>query len=409
MSVALHATLNSRYIGNLLSVLLNENRIVRTVLMGASVWFLVWLISTCITKLSGNEDRHLFVFQYASLMLFTMDRHIWAQTIGWVSGFANYGFAAICVLLDVLILYSMQERQSVIPQTYTKRVFLFAGLFLFGLASMLFLENISVLLLLCDSVALVALSIKVKSINKQMIMLFLGNLIGAAVMFSNKIFSELLSTGVALSELPGSAGRKFVFEMDDSVPIKLGKIKDASSTILEALVDYCLPCLIFTLVLGIVSVYICKSEKRKINKWMLFLPAMALFSIVPFMVIEAWGSRSFFHAEILLIVVIGVLMLEALSYVSKYFSYAMILVSLSCAVYVGMISNAYYRIGQVDRERNMIIRNCATKEILLPSYDNVERTYLHTTDYGEDNKVLDKAYRDYYGIPECVIIKYSEN
>ncbi len=200
----LTADINSRYVGNLLVVVMTRSKLMQTLLMGSAYFALPMLMVAITTdgQVKENPKRSVILFLAANCLLLSMGASIWQQTYGWISGFANYGFSA--VLLEVCLLLAMPLFRSQIHQKDENALQLLP-IFLLGIVIQLFLENLAIFMVLFSIIVCTISFIREKRIQQRYLALFAGTVIGLVIMFSNTIYAELFQTGTALGN-----GRKMV-------------------------------------------------------------------------------------------------------------------------------------------------------------------------------------------------------
>ena len=190
------ASLNSRYVGNLLEVIVSRSFLLKTLLMG-SLEALIPLLSVLLIQrwreMQGEEtaDDFFLTVQLAlgNAIFLTLPREVWAQTYGWVAGFSNYGLAAFLMVLSQGILLEGKNHQK-----KHSMGFLAFSLFI-GLITQLVLENITLFMVALAAFAVIYQLFTFRRCSMTTIAFLLGAASGAMIMFSGKIYSSLLTTG----------------------------------------------------------------------------------------------------------------------------------------------------------------------------------------------------------------------
>lgn len=212
MRQLLTASLNSRYAGNLLEVLLTRSSAAKTAVMGTTFCLLpaVW---TRFAAGRREEGEALFLrpalFCVGAALLLTVRAPIWQQTCGWVAGFSNFVFSALTAGLVLLASSSLFDG----PERGRCGVLRALGLFALSAAAQLFLENLAVFLAGEALVFFLADWVRRRRPSLRFAALLLGAAAGAAVMFSSSIYATLLSTGTAVHGY-----RKLTFDPDAGLP-----------------------------------------------------------------------------------------------------------------------------------------------------------------------------------------------
>lgn len=217
------ADINSRYVGNLLVVIMTRSKLMQTLLMGSAFFALPMLMVAIITdgQIKANPKISTILFLTANCLLLSMDKSIWQQTYGWISGFANYGFSS--VLLEVCLLLAMPLFRSEIHMKNESPLELFF-MFLLGVSIQLFLENLAIFMVLFGIIACAVSVIREKKIQKRYLTLLIGTVVGLTIMFGNSMYVDLVHTGTALGN-----GRKLVAGgADGIIPLISGAWKNFS-------------------------------------------------------------------------------------------------------------------------------------------------------------------------------------
>ena len=138
-----------------------------------------------------EEKKFLGVFLAGNALFLCIPMIIWNQTNGWIAGFSNFVVSALALLGYFMIVF--RDRKD-----YKPGIAAGAGCLVFGLAMQLFIENLTVFFA-AFSLCLVIYTFKRYGKSAvDIYMLFLGNLIGAVIMFNNNIYSSLWNTGYAI-------------------------------------------------------------------------------------------------------------------------------------------------------------------------------------------------------------------
>ncbi|MBQ7345527.1 MAG: hypothetical protein IJW45_05645 [Oscillospiraceae bacterium] len=182
----LSATLNSRYVGNLFVIVMTRSSLLKTLIMGATCFLLPYTISAIVGKRMALGPRtRLTVFLLTDLLLLTMERFIFMQTYGWVSGFANFVISSLFLAVYCYIALDIQRWK--IPLS-----------FLLSIATGLFIENLTLYVLLLSTYLCVTHWRRCRKLESQYLLMVLGALIGTAIMFSSSVYRTLAQTGTAV-------------------------------------------------------------------------------------------------------------------------------------------------------------------------------------------------------------------
>lgn len=168
---------NGRYLGNLIVMALTRSPLLRTAFMAVCLFFTIAL-----TALFAGGARSLPLTAALFLML---PVSIARQTLGWVSGFANYGTAAGLV---AALLYAARGLFADAPQPQRRAAAL--PMLLLGLFGALLMENVTVFFVLMP----LGLSLygRRRGVScAPLLFCALGALLGAALMFSNPVYRSI--------------------------------------------------------------------------------------------------------------------------------------------------------------------------------------------------------------------------
>ena len=193
------ADINSRYVGNLLEVLLTRSPLLKSLVMGLSLTAIPVLAVECALRLAGRSKEdgasalRPLLFMAANVLLLLMRDTVWAQTCGWVAGFSNFVFSALLFLIYLPLLADLTVHPT--PERGGIRLCLFC--FLFSVLLQLFIENLSVAICFFTLCACVQRMVSKQRVGLPL-MLLLGSLLGAALMFSSGIYRTLWETGSAV-------------------------------------------------------------------------------------------------------------------------------------------------------------------------------------------------------------------
>ena len=446
----LTANLNSRYAGNLIEIVLTRSEFMKTVVMGTILalipFFAVQLISQ-IHELAQESKCSLLLFM--NIMMLTIPTKIWCQTIGWVAGFSNFVVSILCLIVYQLFLIR-NSRESV--NSIMKAVLLL----FFGCIIQLFLENITVYVMILTTAWMIWLYRKNKHFTWQQTALFLGNLIGFAVMFSSSMYTTLMSTGSAVDgyrtlSFDRNAGlitilfgffRRFAVQFPNQIwaqqtvlcevtllllcfillKTEKAKRKAAWIVINVGFAAYFLyyhfygqiqlPSEWWSNVLsaGISILYFCAvicqvfslfGRRNVLTAELVFTWVSAPLIILPMLVISSVGPRSFLTSDLFLIEFCMLLVYALLKHFGTRERCAMAAGCLAVLCMLWWNYGCIYRgIGAIKNEREALIesaRNGETHQILMRNFPH--REYLWQTEpaYGSERVAF---FREFYRIPE---------
>ena len=120
-------SVNSRICGNALALVLCRFPILKTLIIGISIWLYIYLCVKFVNLVCVNSANYIFSHLIISLLFFTINHELWLQTFGWVSGFCNYVTSSICLILYLIIVFELfsNKRISVLNNRFLTCILLF--------------------------------------------------------------------------------------------------------------------------------------------------------------------------------------------------------------------------------------------------------------------------------------------
>lgn len=172
---------NGRWAGNFAILFLSRAPLVAPLAVAATLCVFLFLL----TRISGLKNVPGYAVALALVML--MPLGTWRQGVVWLSGFANYALGTIGLLLFIHMTARVLRSQS-----YRSPALVAAVSVPVALVSAMFIEHVTVALVLFSIVALVVAVVK----RRQWIVSAawaLGAVIGAGIMFSNASYRNVAS------------------------------------------------------------------------------------------------------------------------------------------------------------------------------------------------------------------------
>ena len=467
----LKADLNSRYAGNLIEVLITRSFILKTCLMGivfALIVFLTtrnaYLFTGSCSKKSIDTKSAVCSFLLANALFLSIPFYIWGQTNGWVAGFSNFVISALGLMWFIYLIFEHKEEYS----SRSGRI-IYAVLYLvFGIVIQLFIENLTVFFLLFSFAASVYLLVKKKGKKALNIyMLFIGNTIGALIMFSSNIYGSLWNTGTAIDGyrvLQYDRSQPVTVFLDaacqrymrDFIPeiisehillpvfislililigIRRLKGKDSPAkkflTVLMMVFDvlffayyvsvllnkcpafitdadnlYVLLDLGFTEIISVELVVMFWDEKKLLTKILTawFTPFLVM---LPMLVIDSIGGRCFYAGVICHIMLCQMLLICFIK--DLKFAFKAVWLALLCCItifFAVRMTVIYSNIGRVSRERYAVIDSIKneTDGIVIDMPSYPFAQYLWYPDPIDESRM--EYYKEFYGIPDNVELEF---
>lgn len=165
--------LNGRYLGNTVIILMAENRILRGLFMSIVLTFIVEIIA--------RESKSKITFIWAIILC--MPIVIFRESIPWASGFANYAISTLFLLIDIYLIRKIYDNKYSMLKILGSSVIFYA--------SCLFVENITVFLMIAIIILNIMYIINNKRINKGLLFTFVGTLLGFLTMFMHPVYSNI--------------------------------------------------------------------------------------------------------------------------------------------------------------------------------------------------------------------------
>ncbi|MET3961412.1 hypothetical protein ABIE44_001346 [Marmoricola sp. OAE513] len=189
---------NGRWAGNLSVLFLTRVPLLTPIIVALTVCLLIRLL----IQVAGV--RTPAGYAAATALVLAMPLGEWRQTIVWVSGFSNYALGAFCMLVFIVCA----QRDWGVGWRSAKAV---AAVALpFAIASALFIEHVTVYLVLATVVNLVLL-LRARRSAVVAGAWALGALVGAAVMFSNSAY-RAVADGTSDYQSAGGSGLGSIIE-----------------------------------------------------------------------------------------------------------------------------------------------------------------------------------------------------
>ena len=196
-------SLNGRYLGNLLEIIVSRSELLKTVIIGTMAALLPALsVELLLDWEKKGEERIIqeyiengrpVLLLAACLLYMTIPMSVWRQTYGWIAGFSNFGLSAVLILVYQLVVLQLWNNDTPIDLA---SVF---ALLTFGVAIELVLENVSIYFAITTLVLTICRQICAGKRSGRLLLLLMGNFIGIAMMFSSSIYSVLFETGHAIN------------------------------------------------------------------------------------------------------------------------------------------------------------------------------------------------------------------
>lgn len=451
----LNATVNSRYAGNLVEILMTRSELLKALILGTGCFLIPFLSATLSSGKKGSWQEAAG-FGFACFLLLTMDRKIWRQTCSWVAGFANFGVSAIFLLLLIWAGLRVYEEEHLPGKEHPGKLIL---CFCVSCIGQLFLENIAVCMVVFWMYIGMVFWKKHRRIPLRCMILLAGAAAGLFLMFSSNIYRSLFSTGTAvdgyrrLNVQTGQGIWENLYSLayqaaaiarrlyEDNLLISLSVLlltgigllrtpNRSKSLILSgvmvnvllgtyflihtlydfpvrAVISLGIGILFFGVIAG-ETVLLLQHDRVKMAKLLTLWGAVCLVA-APLVVVSELGPRLFFSTNVLQIFFATQLLLhilETAGHTTRKRT-AGILLSLAVLLVLGHIP-IYSQIGACKTQREQIIAQAAASQaevIYLPPYPHEE--YLQYPDPVTELRTV--YFKEFYGIGERVTVVFQDN
>lgn len=166
-----------RYFGYLIVMIMTRFRFLRALIMAGVLVGIFYAIRRIV--------KHKWAFYGSIVMMFLMSVDIFAQSVSWVSGFANYGVTALIVLAFLCLMI------DIVVEKKKEKVWMIIVAPIFGFGGCLIMENVTVYLVLMSIGIQVYLWLKEKRFSLTLFLFAIGAVIGAIMMFSNSAYTNI--------------------------------------------------------------------------------------------------------------------------------------------------------------------------------------------------------------------------
>lgn len=415
-------------------------------------------------------SKKLYIFIWCNILLLSMPTNIWQQTYGWVAGFSNFVLSTLFFLIYLQIWYFIFEKKNLTEFSLILNfaIFIFAifmQLFIENLTLITlfisiffiliyYLQNkhfslIEFLILLGNFIgAAIMFSSNIygtllntgKAVNGYRQLTFNPNSsfiniisgfiksfflnIAPAIWQNNKILCCFISIVfiIYLIYLYGSISKGIsriliVLHIVFSLYYILNTAIECTHIFFDTQINYFHVIISWSFFFFIlINLIIFKHYKPKNTYTALFLWLLTPLVMCPMVAINTVGLRSYFTTTCFLVVFSCTMLNSALNLVSTHTTLSNIikkhikklkLVSFLLLFFICIFrGNVYYKIGQTNRERYVLIKNAIThnkNEFYLKNYPHEE--YLWYPNPSNEQRLI--FFKEFYRIPQNVEIHFN--
>lgn len=166
--------LNGRYLGNILVVIMTKNSILRGIFMSVTL--------TAIGEIVTRKTKVGLPFIWAIFLC--MPLVVFRQSVPWTSGFTNYVISSLFLLLDIIVAEKLYNNEYKKGQIIASCVLFYA--------SCLFIENLTIFLLVATTILNIIYYIRHKKINISLIFILLSTIFGTLTMFIHPAYFKVI-------------------------------------------------------------------------------------------------------------------------------------------------------------------------------------------------------------------------
>ncbi len=167
--------LNGRWLGNFVAIFISHNHLIKALVISFVSTLLLYLIAK-------NEKISLWIF---IILILLMPINKFTQVVIWGSGFSNY---MVSTLLFISVYYLIKRYYKKISSKWYEKI----GIFVVAVFNSLVVENITVGTLLLLFIYNLIFFIKNKKVNINLVIMFIGSIIGAVMMFIHPSYLNLI-------------------------------------------------------------------------------------------------------------------------------------------------------------------------------------------------------------------------
>lgn len=397
---------NGRYAGNLIVLVLTRFVLLRVVVMAASIFGIIYLSY----KLTNKNKFSLFLL--ATLLVLALPKLILRQAIVWTSGFTNYVIPTVLVF----IYFHIIDKDVVNKKVET---LLNICLFILGFITALFVEHITIYIIVITLFMMIYQKIKEKKISSKYLFYLIGAIIGAVLMFSNGAYGNIADNQDSYRNIPTSGVSSIIEKVSENfatvykelilnntlLNLVLGtlilvtvyqffkkekkELKFVQKAILSCLVFTVVGYLIYMLIkvinptwnialkytnyfeflisviffLSIIMItFICVDKKEVKQKIIFYWLSIGILTI-PLFVVQPIGSRCFFTSYCLFILIILELYDYCIAKESELLKKVIIFAIIIYAIYLTSIYGYIFKVNQ-DRIQYLTEKNAEGEKII---------------------------------------------
>ena len=192
--------LNGRYAGHLVAIALTHVRLLKLIVIPICVFLI------CFFVYKFSNSNHFSILSFSFLLILITPLPIWRQVFTWSAGFANYVTSSLISLVLIFMFSNVLNKQE---PSYPK-YFTYISPIL-GIIGALFAENITLFNIALALLIIIISKVKHKKIHPAQIALLIGTILGALLMFTNKIYLDIFTGNDGYRQISNS-GSSIIYQ-----------------------------------------------------------------------------------------------------------------------------------------------------------------------------------------------------
>ena len=175
---------NGRYMGNLVVLALTRSMVLRSVAVA------LVMTAICFLPMALSKRKSIFTLVFCGALMLATPKPVFVQGIFWTAGFANY----IPPVLLIFTVFAMNRRVfdgEGVSHSVKKQVCHSVLFFVIAMLSALFVENVTITLLVLSSAMIAYTFVRLKRVYFTHLSFLAGGVVGTVLMFINSVYSEL--------------------------------------------------------------------------------------------------------------------------------------------------------------------------------------------------------------------------
>lgn len=197
---------NGRWAGNLAILLLTRIGPASRLAVAAVLTLTLFLI----LDLTDNRTRTGYLV--VSALFLAMPLGVWVESVVWLSGFANYALAGV-----FLLAYGRLIKRDLAHGEPARGPFAYLGISVFGIASALFVEHVTIFLVVAGIAYVVAYRVRFRRWARGGLCLAASFCAGALLMFSNGAYHAAVSARPGYQAIQTGAARSLAIKIMDVI------------------------------------------------------------------------------------------------------------------------------------------------------------------------------------------------